>query len=724
MDLKALLDDMSLEEKLGQLTQVNAVFLKKDVTTDVTGPAAYMHLSVGDMALMGSTLNFEGSEIMREIQTVMMAEHPHHIPLLFMQDVVHGYRTIFPIPLGMGCTFDPDTVRQCASMSAKEAAASGVSVTFAPMVDLVRDARWGRVMESTGEDPVLNSRMAAAFVEGFQGDTLDDKDHVAACVKHFAAYGAPLAGRDYNAVDMSDAKLHDEYLPAYRAAVEAGVRMVMPSFNTLNGIPSHANRNLLKDVLRDEWGFRGMVISDYAAYKEMITHRVANDDKHAAELALNAGCDVEMMSSTLFRSGKQLLKEGKITMEQIDEAVINVLRLKEELGLFEDPFRGASVEKEKALYLSPAHRDVCRRAAEKAAVLLKNKDVLPFDEKKIKTIALVGPFASEKGIKGFWSCAGRDEECSSVEEGIRARLPGVRVIVEKGCGRSVLDTDGSGIAAAASAAADADAVVLCLGEYQNESGEGNSRAMLELPAVQMDLARAVLAANSNVAALIFSGRPLALAALDAVCPAILEMWQPGTEGGNAAAALLMGDVMPTGKLSMTFPYCTGQVPIFHAHASTARDVKNPYEICKNEYVSRYIDAPVAPLYPFGYGLSYTTYEYGTPVLDKDVLVPGDTLSLSVDVTNTGKRAGVETVELYFRDCFASRERPKRQLCDFCKVSLAPGETKTVTFAIREEQLRFTTASGEFASEAGQFELFVGGDSTTDNRACFTLEKGQ
>ncbi|MBQ9801926.1 MAG: glycoside hydrolase family 3 C-terminal domain-containing protein [Clostridia bacterium] len=721
MDIRKLLADMTLEEKLGQLTQLNAIFFKKDNTVDITGPVSRLGIAEEEALLSGSTLNFIGAKDMKEIQDIALAHQPHKIPLLFMQDVIHGYRTIYPIPLGMGCTFDEELVEECARMSGKEAAVSGVHVTFSPMLDLVRDARWGRVMESTGEDPHLNGRLGAAFVRGYQGDDLTGKYDIAACVKHFAAYGAPEAGRDYNAVEMSEHTLRETYLPGYRACIDAGVEMIMPSFNTVGGVPSTCNRLLLDRILRKEWQFDGIVISDYNAYREMIKHGVAEDDKHAAELAINAGCDIEMMSATTYLHAKELLDEGKITMEQIDRAVLRVLDLKDRLGLFENPYRAASEDEEKALHLCPAHRDLACRAAEEASVLLKNEGVLPFD-KSVRKVAVIGPFAKEQGIKGFWACAGRDEDCVTVLSGIRALLPDAEVATVRGCSWELGETEVPDLEEAIELSSEADAVVLCLGEYQQHTGEGNSRATLTLSPAQMKLAEAVIKHNKNTAAVIFGGRPLVLTDLAQIVPAMLYVWQPGTEGGNAVANLLFGEVNPSGKLSMTFPYAEGQCPIYYSHMHTGRPVKRPKTVYEGGYSSRYLDVPVAPLYAFGHGLSYTTYAYDQLILSDEVMTPAAPLEIGVTVTNTGTRAGKETVQLYIRDKVASVARPVLELKDFAKLELAPGESAAVIFTLTEEDLAFHTADGTFAAERGEFEVFVGPNSEELLQATFRFEK--
>lgn len=712
---------MSLPEKLGQLTQLNAVFFKQDNKADITGPASKLHITEQDALLAGSTLNFIGAKDMKEIQDAAMAAQPHHIPLLFMQDVIHGYRTIYPIPLAMGCSFDEDLAEDCARMAGKEAAVSGVHVTFSPMLDLVRDARWGRVMESTGEDPHLNGRLGAAMVRGYQGDHLNGKYDIAACVKHFAAYGGAEAGRDYNAVDMSEHTLREYYLPGYHACVEEGVEMIMPSFNTIGGMPSTANKFLLDQILRKEWHFDGIVISDYNAYREMVKHGVAEDDKHAAELAVNAGCDIEMMSAATYRYAEALLEEGKITMDQIDRAVLRVLELKDRLGLFDNPYRAADEREETALHLCDAHRALARRAAEESAVLLKNDGVLPFG-KKLRKVAVIGPFAAEKGIKGFWACAGRDQDCVTVLAGVRALLPDAEVATARGCGFELGETEVPDMEDAVELACEADAVILCLGEYQSQTGEGNSRGTLTLSPAQTELARRVIDANQNTAVVLFGGRPPVLTELEKIAPAMLMMWQPGTEGGNAAARLLFGDANPCGKLSMSFPYGEGQCPVYYNHLNTGRPVKDPHAVTKSGYCSRYMDMPVAPLYPFGHGLSYNAYTYDNLTVSADTLRAGEPLEVAVTVKNEGKLTGKEIVQLYIRDRVASLARPVKELKDFAKIELKSGEAAAVIFTLTEEDLRFHTAKGVFESEAGVFDIFVGRSSEDCLTATVRLEK--
>ena len=703
-DLKKLLSQMTLDEKIGQLIQLNANFFVNS-EADITGPLEKLGIDKSFLKNVGSTLNFHSVDEMIEIQKNHLEEDRNKIPMMFMMDVIHGYRTVYPIPLGMGASFDPDMVKECSEMASKEASACGVQVTFTPMVDYVRDARWGRVMETCGEDPLLNSVMGAAQVKAFQGDDLSDPDRLAACVKHFAAYGGAEAGRDYNTVEISERLLREYYLPAYKACIDAGVAMLMPSFNTLNGVPSVANKWLMNQVLKEEWGFDGIVISDYNAIGELKKHGMTDSMKTAAEMSFNCGCDIEMMSSSYYLYLKELIGEGRISEMALDEAVMRVLKLKEALGLFDDPTRGASAEKAAAVCLTPEHRDISRRAAEACAVLLKNDGILPLSE-DIKKLALIGPFADNKAIRGSWACCGKDSECVSIYEGIRTLLPNAEITVVNGCTEIWNDTDRSGFPAAADAARNADAVILCLGENQKYSGEGNSRADIILPGLQNELASLCLEVNKNTVAVIFNGRPLNLCELDAACPAILDMWFPGTEGGTAVAELLFGRANPSGKVSMSFPKAVGQCPIYYNHPATGRPKTTPEDTHK-PYASNYIDCGNLPLYPFGHGLSYTNFVYEAMELDTHELTRDGKITVKVTVKNAGERDGKEVVQLYFRDLFASAVRPIQQLIAFEKIALSAGETKTVVFEITEPMLRFYDAECNFISEAGDFDLFVG-----------------
>ncbi len=705
MDIQKLLSQMTLEEKLGQLAQYNAN-LFTDSDAEITGPLTDLGLTRQQLGYVGSTLNFSSVEEVLDIQKKHLEHDRNRIPMLFMMDVIHGFRTIYPIPLGLGASFDPALVEECTRMAATEATASGVQVTFTPMVDYVRDARWGRVMESCGEEPLLNGIMGAAQVRAFHGDSLAGPTAMATCVKHFAAYGGAEAGRDYNTVELSEHALQEYYLPAYKACLDAGADMLMPSFNVLNGVPATANKWLMQDLLRRQWKSDVLVISDYAAISELIRHGVAADMKQAVQKAFDCGCHIEMCSSGYQNHLPQLLAEGVFTQAQLDEAVYKVLQLKDRLGMFDDPYHGASPEKAAKVCLTPQHRAIARKAAEECAVLLKNDGVLPFD-KHVKKVALIGPFADEHGIKGFWSCNGRDEETVTVAEGVRALLADAQVVTVAGCSSHWDACSREGFDEAVRAAAWADAVVLCLGEPQDYSGEGNSRADIDLPGVQNELAAAVAAANPNTAALIFTGRPLALTVLASHVPAILNMWFPGTEGGPAAANLLFGEANPCGKLSMTFPRATGQCPIYYNHLSTGRPKAPEVDSIHHAYASNYIDCGNLPLYSFGHGLSYSRFVYESLTLSAPQMTKDGHVTVRITVRNDSDRPGKETVMLYMHDPVASTARPVQQLIAFSKESFAPQERKTVEFTVDEQMLRLWNDENEFVSEPGLFYIYTG-----------------
>ncbi len=702
--IQELISQMTVREKIGQLVQLNAeCFIESEA--QITGPRQELGIDDEFMRGVGSALNFHNVGEMELMQKKHMAEDRNKIPMMFMMDVIHGFRTIYPIPLALGASFNPETVTECSRMAAKEAAAGGVQVTFTPMVDYCRDARWGRVMECCGEDTLVNSVMGAAQVKAFQGDDLADKQTLATCVKHFAGYGGAEAGRDYNIVEISERLLREYYFPAYKACIDAGTKMLMPSFNSLNGIPSVANRWLMRDVLKDEWGFDGIVISDFNAIGELEIHGVVDNAKDAAEKSFACGCDIEMMSSAYYKHLEELIDEGKFDISELDRAVEKILMLKDELGLFEDPMRGASAEREKAVCLTQEHRDIARRAAEECAVLLKNDGALPLAE-GISKIALIGPFADSKQIKGFWACHGTDEDCVSVKEGVSRLLPNAQILVAKGCSAECGATSREGFDEALRIAKQADAVVLCLGELQGDSGEGNSRADIELGEAQNALAREISAVNSNTVAVIFNGRPLVLTELNKNVRAILDVFFPGSEGGTAVANLLFGRANPSGKVTMTFPQKTGQCPIYYNHPTTGKP-KRVADNMRQEYSSTYIDCGNLPLYPFGYGLSYTTFEYKSLELDSTQLTENGRINVKITLSNTGKREGKEVVQLYMRDLCASTVRPVASLIGFEKVTLAAGETRVVEFTVTEPMLRFYDFDCNFISEAGEFTLSTG-----------------
>lgn len=724
-ELLHLLHQMTTQEKCRELMQLPMeAFTETDIST---GPCEDLELTDEKMAQVGSILSLTGAEWTRKVQEEHLKNNRLNIPLLFMADIINGYKTIFPIPLAQGCTFDPDLVRQLAEAAAREGAAAGVHVTFSPMADLVRDPRWGRVMESTGEDPYLNGIMAEQMVKGYQGNDLKEEGRLAACVKHFAGYGAPLGGREYNQVELSERTLLEDYLPAYEKAVRAGARLVMSSFNTLERVPSTGNRKLMREILRGKMGFQGVLISDYAAVKELIAHGLAEDEAEAARLALEAGVDIDMMSRCYsdFLCGQ--IERGEVAQELLDEAVLRVLELKNDLGLFENPFKDGSPEKEKELLLCEKHRSLAQKAAEESFVLLKNEEnMLPLS--KEETTAFIGPFGEEKGLLGAWVLFADREDTVTVKEGVERLCPGQ--IWARGCEilepgqkwlrgyipiteetwKQTAETAEEKIKEAVEAAEKADQVVLLLGEQELESGESGSCGHIGLPPSQMKLLKAVAQVNSNLILVVFSGRPLILTEACAYAKAVLFAWMPGTQGGPAVANVLYGCSNPSGKLTETFPYHMGQIPVYYSDFATGRP-----------QMPGYIDIPKEPLYPFGYGLSYTEYTYSPVKLDQKVLdSQTDVIHASVRVKNTGSMEGREAVQLYIQDVKGSVSRPVRQLKGFQKISLAPGEEKEVRFEIREEMLRFWTIDMEYRSEPGRFRVWIGTDSRTENGEEFYL----
>ncbi|HRI60662.1 MAG TPA: glycoside hydrolase family 3 N-terminal domain-containing protein, partial [Saprospiraceae bacterium] len=636
-------------------------------------------------------------------QKVAVEETRLKIPLLFGFDVIHGYKTIFPIPLGEAASWDLAAIEQSARISAAEASAAGLNWTFAPMVDVSREPRWGRVMEGAGEDTWLGSRIAEARVRGFQGKKIGDTDAMLACVKHFAGYGAPMAGRDYNTVDMSERYFREFYLPPYEAAVKAGAATVMTSFNDYDGVPASGNKYLLTDILRKEWGFRGFVVTDYTSMNEMVNHGVVANDKEAGELSLNAGVDMDMQGAIYQRFLAQSVKDGKVKTADIDEAVRRVLRLKFELGLFENPYKFCDENREKTVLLSKENRAAAREISRKSIVLLKNEqNVLPLNPNQ--KIALIGPLADNKSeLIGNWNGAGNANDCVSVLEGVRAQTKS-EVSFDSGCEFFVAKK--AGTEAAMALAKQADVVVVVVGEQAMMSGEAASRADIALPAVQEDLVLDLVKTGKPVVVVLMNGRPLAIPKIAENATAILETWWLGTEAGNAIADVLFGAYNPSGKLPMTFPRSVGQVPVFYNEKSTGR----PYDP-NSKWTSKYIDMPNAPLYPFGFGLSYTTFSYSEPKAGKAVFKKGENLQIGVNVTNTGSRAGEEVVQLYVRDLVGSVTRPVKELKGFQKIMLNAGESRMLTFTLTEHDLSFYRRDMTFGVEPGEFEIMVGGNST-------------
>jgi len=690
--IDSLLARMTLEEKLGQLNQVS-----------VDGQPNAEQLDLARKGLVGSFLNLAGADATHAAQHVAVTESRLHIPLILGLDVIHGYRTIFPIPLGEAASWDPEAVEAAAHVAAKEAAAAGVHWTFAPMVDIARDPRWGRIAEGSGEDPYLGSAMAAARVRGFQGKDLRAPDAVLATVKHFAAYGGAEGGRDYNTVDLSERTLREAYLPPYHAAIDAGAGSVMTSFNEIGGIPSTASPWLMTTLLRREWGFKGFVVSDWTAVAELLNHGVAGSRADAGKLALEAGVDMDMVSRIYVSDLPALVRAGRIPVAVVNEAVRRVLRAKAALGLFDDPDHGATPERERAALLAPEHRQLARRVAEESIVLLKNEgQVLPLAA-RVKTLAVIGPLADDKtSALGSWPGRGEPQDAVTPLEGIKQRAGSVSVVYAKGCG--ITDTSTAGFADAVAAAKQADVAVLVLGEAGDMSGEAASRAELDLPGVQERLLEAVQATGTPVVLVVNSGRPLTIAWAAEHVPAIVESWFLGVETGPALAAVLFGDVSPSGKLPVTFPRAVGQIPLYYDHKNTGRPTG------PDKYTSKYIDLPVTPLFPFGHGLSYTTFSYSDLRLSAPRITPTGTLRASVSVTNTGSREAAEVVQLYVHDEVASVTRPVRALAGFRRVSLKPGEARTVEFSLTAKELGLYNKDMKFVVEPGKFRVFVGGSS--------------
>ncbi|HWN11344.1 MAG TPA: beta-glucosidase BglX [Pyrinomonadaceae bacterium] len=689
-----LLTRMTPAEKLGQLQQLDG---------EANGNFRPEHLDLVRKGLLGSTLNVRGAARTNQLQRVAMNESRLKIPLLFGFDVIHGYRTVFPIPLGEAATWDPAAVEQSAAISAKEARAAGVHWTFAPMVDIARDARWGRIAEGSGEDPFLGAAMARARVVGFQGPDYSAEDKVVACAKHWVAYGAAEAGRDYNTTDVSERTLREVYFPPFKAALDAGVGTFMSAFNDLNGVPTSGNPFTLTAVLRGEWKFDGIVVSDYESVKEMINHGLAANEKEAATAGLNAGVDMEMVSRLYNKHGAELLKERKVPMATINEAVRRILRIKFRLGLFEKPY--ADEAKESNLIFTKEHVASARSTAARSLVLLKNEnDVLPL-ARSLKSIAVVGPLAdNQKDVIGSWTGDGKPEDAVTLLAGIKSKVS-PQTIVKYAKGSEINDEATTGFDEAVRIARDSDAVVVALGESAEMSGEAASRSSLDLPGRQLDLVKALHATGKPIVVVLMNGRPLTINWLAENVPAIVETWFAGTEAGNAIADVLFGDVNPGGKLPVTFPRTVGQVPLYYNHKNTGRP---PDE--KNKYTSKYLDVPWTPLFPFGYGLSYTKFKFTTPQLSALRIRPDGSLTATVEVENTGRRAGDEVVQLYIRDVAASVTRPVKELKGFQRITLQPGEKRRVQFTLGPEHLGFYNRTMRFVVEPGEFKVMVGPNS--------------
>ena len=723
-----LLSKMTLEEKIGQMNQYNGFW-------NVTGPSPiegnakkkHDHLSKG---WVGSMLNVRGAKEVRAVQEIAVNESRLGIPLIIGFDLIHGYKTISPIPLAESASWDLEAIKKSAAMGAKEAAAAGINWTFAPMVDITRDARWGRVMEGAGEDPYLGSLISTARVQGFQGMDLSAPFTLAACAKHFAAYGFAESGRDYNTVDIGENTLHNMVLPPFKAASDAGVRTFMNSFNDLNGIPATADKNLQRNILKGDWGFDGFVVSDWGSLKEMIDHGYARDENHAGELGINAGSDMDMESYIYLNEIESLLKENRINIEQINDAVRRILKVKFELGLFEDPFKYCDEEREKKVTGSEEMRAGVLDMAKKSIVLLKNEgNVLPL-KKKGQKIALIGPLADDKNSPlGNWRIAAENNSAVSVLEGMEL-YSGNEIVFSQGVKLvnsipafheevQINTTDKCGFKAAKKAAKKADVVVMVLGEYGFQSGEGRSRTKLDLPGFQQELLEEIYKVNTNIVLVLMNGRPLVLNWAQEHIPAIVEAWHLGTESGNAIAEILYGDYNPSGKLPMSFPRSVGQMPLYYNYKNTGRPGADGAD-AGSVFWSHYGDEKNSPLYPFGYGLSYTTFEYSEIQISSSSLSMNTEIQASVVLKNTGKYKGKEVVQLYIKDHYASTIRPVKELKGFDLIELKPGESRKVTFVIDAELLQFYSARKIWEAEPGAFSLFIGSNSSTKRMVDFEL----
>ncbi|MGL5296595.1 MAG: glycoside hydrolase family 3 N-terminal domain-containing protein [Culicoidibacterales bacterium] len=705
--IESLMLQMTRQEKISQLLQLSPdLFSAVKGAGEVTGPMADLGIDAEAIANCGSVLGTMDAKQMIAIQKHHLENNRLKIPLLFMGDVIHGYKTIFPVPLALGSTWNPEVAKQVARTSAIEASLGGLHLTFSPMVDLVRDARWGRVMESTGEDPYLNSLFAKSFVQGYQDTDLKANTSIAACVKHFAAYGAPEGGRDYNTVDMSERIMRQFYFPAYKAAIDAGCQTLMTAFNVVDGMPASGNEWLMREVLRDEWNFKGVTISDWNAIKEMLPHGVARNEKEAAEYAIKAGVDVEMMTACYETHLDELINENVVDETLLNEAVYRILKLKDDLGLFDNPYKNVNIEAESNLVTHAEHRNQAAEVATKSIVLLENDGILPLQMDN-KTIALIGPFADNKDVLGPWSWQGETEHAVTLKEGLSKICS--NLIYERGCS---VDGNESDFHLVLEIADKADVIIVALGEDSLMSGEAGSRTNLELPGKQLELLKTLATLKKPIIGILFNGRPLVLTEVRQYVNALFEAWFPGTEAGTALAKLITGIASPQARLTMSFPYATGQVPIYYNHLNTGRP--KPDTEKHDRYVTHYLDCPNTPLYPFGYGLTYTQFEYGQVKVNKEKFTRDEQVIISVDIKNSGQREGTETVQLYIHDCVASVARPVKELKKFNQITLNAGEEKTIEFILTATDLEYLNRKLETAVDNGEFGIYVGPNAATKN----------
>lgn len=724
-----LISQMTIQEKIGQMNQYNGF-------TNFTGPAPeggdekikYDNIKNG---LVGSMLNIRGVDEVRAVQRLAVEESRLGIPIIFGFDAIHGYKTTFPIPLAEAASWNLDLIEKSARLTAKESAAAGINWTFAPMVDVTRDARWGRVMEGAGEDPYLGSLIAAARVKGFQGNDLSSEETIAATAKHFAAYGFSESGKDYNTVDIGINTLYNIVLPPFKASLDAGVKTFMNSFNDLNGIPVTADKFLQREILKGDWGFDGFIVSDWGSIREMIDHGYAKDRKNAGELALNAGSDMDMESYIYLEYLEELINEDKVKMSQIDDAVSRILKVKYELGLFDDPYKYLDKEREASVIGSKEILDATYEVAQNSIVLLKNENnILPLKKSGLN-IALIGPLADDKNSPlGNWRIAADNNSAISVKEGMEnyegntlTHSIGVRLINKVPDGFheevSINETDKTGISDAKRIARNADIVVMVLGEYGFQSGEARSRTKLDLPGLQQELLEEIYSVNKNIVLVLMNGRPLVLNWHEENLPAIVEAWHLGSSSGSAIASVLYGDFNPSGKLPMSFPRSVGQLPLYYNYKSTGRpgvDGVDPGSV----FWSHYIDELNSPLYPFGFGLSYSEFNISDVKLSSNELKSGESIQANIEITNTSNIKGREVVQLYIQDKYASTTRPIKELKGFELVDLNPGETKAINFTINEKMLEFYNASNQWIAEPGEFNLYIGNSSSTNNIVSFSF----
>nr|WP_275983978.1 glycoside hydrolase family 3 N-terminal domain-containing protein [Paenibacillus hamazuiensis] len=706
----ALLSKMSITDKIGQMSQCMSTNIS--LGTDIESESPEKLIREGRA---GSVLAAVNSYRVFELQKIAVEQSPHGIPLLFNFDVIHGFQTVFPVPLAWSCSWDLEAIQEACSIAAREATASGITYNHGPMVDVTRDPRWGRVVEGAGEDPYLGSLIAKAQVEGYQGNNLHDPESLIACLKHFIAYGAAEAGRDYNTVDISEGTLRNVYLPPFQAGIEAGAGSVMNAFNTYQGVPVAGNRYILNDLLRDELGFDGILISDYGSIDEIVAHGNAKDSKEAAKKALDATLDIEMVTRS-YDYLHELIEQGLVRVEQLDEAVRRILTYKYKIGIMDDPFRYIRPEKEQEYHFNVSHLEASRDLARKSIVMLKNNGVLPLASKESK-VAVIGPFGDSQDLLGPWQWSRYANKTVTLRQGLEEQgVSAERIIIEEGC--KVEAAIQGGLERAVAAAREADIVILALGESSEMSGEAASRMDITLPKIQQELAEAVVKAGKPTVLVLTNGRPLILGWFERNVDAILETWFLGSQAGHAIADVLFGNYNPSGRLTMSFPAHIGQVPVYYNHFSTGRPVTESNKHLK--FFSKYIDGPNEPLYPFGYGLSYTKFEYTDIRLSHSRMNAAETITASVVVSNTGTVQGEETVQLYIQDICGSVVRPVKELKGFKKVTLAGGEARKITFNITAAELAFWNADRHYEAEPGEFKVYIGPNSRDVKEASFEL----